>query len=236
MEEIKKTEYALGSQKIVRFFEHKGRKYVKIEDRVGWNENSAKLTFYLAKIAYKLFPENIPRPMAVVKGIKPNTFAIIAESIPHDEEHAYITRVRNANGGFTKGASKKELDKTNELYRNFFENSELGKLKGELSAAGLINGTKGGFEYHKCNVIIRDGRPVFVDFINPFYVSLENGRFYAKIDFERVFEYTKNKYANEPKRIESILFLMRKIFSLLPETEKKYFNFDFEIGKYVKLP
>jgi hypothetical protein len=218
---IEKRGYALGSQKIVRYFEHNGRQFVRIEDQVGWSKRDALLTFHLARIAWLLFPEHIPYPRLVRRSSsKPDTYSIFAEFVPHDEEHAFLTRVRTDNGGLIRGSTVAERTRIYTMYDNFNEDPGSVMFEKRLEEAGLIP----GFEYHRCNVIMRNNRPVFVDFINPFHVPAKGFKptWIPRVDFNKIRKYAQKHCNEKQKRV--IFSEIENIYNIIPEEERKKFT------------
>ena len=223
---IEKPGYDLGSQKIVRYFEYKGHNFVRIESRLGWNKNEALLTFHLARIAYLLFPDNIPYPRLVRRSAsRENTYSIFAEFIPHDDEHAYVTRLRNENGGLTNGISKADKERLKGMDRVFNSDPKAKSLREKFNDSGFISSNGGGFELDKWNVIVRKGELVFIDFVNPFYIAPEGYKptWVPRVDFKKIKEYAFEHCS--PEKFRLILLELENIYYLLPDNQKSRFQY-----------
>jgi hypothetical protein len=224
---IEKPGYAIGNQKIVKFFEHKGREYVRLEDQVGWNLRDVLLTFHLARIAYFLFPDNIPYPRLIRKSNrKEGTYSIFAEYIPHDKDHEYITKRRNENIGGSQYLKVDESNNLREMVRKFEESESTRTLREKFKSSGLIGNLGGGYELIKQNVIIRGREPVFIDFVNPFSINgedEENATWISRVDFVRIFDYCKS-HSDESSKIK-ILAELRQIYKWIPKRLKQNYSF-----------
>jgi hypothetical protein len=219
----------LGSNKVVRTFEHQDkdgvfRKYVRIESQKGWTKEEALATFHMARLAFLIFPDNIPYPRLVREnreGGKKGKYSMFAEFIPHDVIHDYLTQHRNKHGGYVSSRHDVIGRRTFFDYKVKVEDdSDFIDLKKEMIKAGLV-GRAGEvstafYEVSGANVIKKDGRYYFVDFRSPFEEKECSPR-YLKFDLERFKKYVTEKFKGDKYRLELIQTELFRLANSTPE-------------------